>query len=89
MTSTSFEAPPDGGSMIRLTEILHRSVKLRQRPWRRWPRSSPPPNSPTSTKTSPTTAAEAGPCPRRRLPAAPVARRTRAADRRRAPARRR
>lgn len=31
MTSTSFEAPPDGGSMIRLTEILHRSVKLRQR----------------------------------------------------------
>jgi len=31
MTSTSLEAPPDGGSMIRLTEILHRSVKLRQR----------------------------------------------------------
>ncbi|MFJ4152850.1 ParB N-terminal domain-containing protein [Streptomyces galbus] len=31
MTSTSFEAPPDGGSMIRLTEVLHRSVKLRQR----------------------------------------------------------
>ncbi|WP_331731731.1 ParB N-terminal domain-containing protein [Streptomyces sp. NBC_00073] len=31
MISTSLEAPPDGGSMIRLTEILHRSVKLRQR----------------------------------------------------------
>ncbi|MGY4967113.1 hypothetical protein [Streptomyces sp. 900105245] len=31
MTSTSLVAPPDGGSMIRLTEILHRSVKLRQR----------------------------------------------------------
>ncbi|MHC3392868.1 hypothetical protein ACLQ2E_25885 [Streptomyces lavendulocolor] len=31
MTSTSLEVPPDGGSMIRLTEILHRSVKLRQR----------------------------------------------------------
>ncbi|MER6199868.1 ParB N-terminal domain-containing protein [Streptomyces sp. NPDC001586] len=31
MTSTSLEAPPDGGSMIRLSEILHRSVKLRQR----------------------------------------------------------
>ncbi|TGA97444.1 ParB N-terminal domain-containing protein [Streptomyces sp. MZ04] len=31
MTSTALEAPPDGGSMIRLTEILHRSVKLRQR----------------------------------------------------------
>ena len=31
MTSTSLEAPPDGGSMIRLTEILHRSVRLRQR----------------------------------------------------------
>ncbi|MFI9585986.1 hypothetical protein ACIHCQ_30035 [Streptomyces sp. NPDC052236] len=31
MTSTSIEAPPDGGSMIRHTEILHRSVKLRQR----------------------------------------------------------
>ncbi|WP_327740603.1 ParB N-terminal domain-containing protein (plasmid) [Streptomyces nojiriensis] len=31
MTITSLDAPPDGGSMIRLTEILHRSVKLRQR----------------------------------------------------------
>lgn len=31
MTSTSLEAPSDGGSMIRLTETLHRSVKLRQR----------------------------------------------------------
>ncbi|MFI6689289.1 ParB N-terminal domain-containing protein [Streptomyces sp. NPDC050485] len=31
MTSTSLGTPPDGGSMIRLTEILHRSVKLRQR----------------------------------------------------------
>lgn len=31
MTSTSIEAPAGGGSMIRLTEILHRSAKLRQR----------------------------------------------------------
>ncbi|MFF4534028.1 ParB N-terminal domain-containing protein [Streptomyces sp. NPDC001407] len=31
MTSTSLEAVHDGQSMIRLTEILHRSVKLRQR----------------------------------------------------------
>ncbi|MFE9121510.1 ParB N-terminal domain-containing protein [Streptomyces sp. NPDC007172] len=31
MTSNPLAAPPDGGSMIRLTEILHRSVKLRQR----------------------------------------------------------
>ncbi|WP_424892372.1 ParB N-terminal domain-containing protein [Streptomyces sp. XH2] len=30
-STTLLEAPPDGGSMIRLTEILHRSVKLRQR----------------------------------------------------------
>ncbi|MEU9744838.1 ParB N-terminal domain-containing protein [Streptomyces niveus] len=31
MTTTSVEAPAEGGSMIRLTEILHRSAKLRQR----------------------------------------------------------
>ncbi|WP_449214725.1 hypothetical protein [Streptomyces alfalfae] len=31
MSSTSLAAPSDCGSMIRLTEILHRSVKLRQR----------------------------------------------------------
>ncbi|WP_055530660.1 ParB/RepB/Spo0J family partition protein, partial [Streptomyces graminilatus] len=41
MTSTSIEAPPDGGSMIRLTEILHRSVKLRQRRFEMLPLSGP------------------------------------------------
>lgn len=29
--ATAEEAPPEGGSMIQLTEILHRSTKLRQR----------------------------------------------------------
>lgn len=41
MTSTSVEAPPDGGSMIRLTEILHRSVKLRQRRFEMLPLRGP------------------------------------------------
>ncbi|MGW7199005.1 hypothetical protein [Streptomyces chryseus] len=41
MTSTSIEAPPDGGSMIRLTEILHRSVKLRQRRFEMLPLRGP------------------------------------------------
>ncbi|MFE3559853.1 ParB N-terminal domain-containing protein [Streptomyces sp. NPDC059193] len=41
MTSTSLAAPPDGGSMIRLTEILHRSVKLRQRRFEMLPLRGP------------------------------------------------
>jgi len=41
MTSTSLEAPSDGGSMIRLTEILHRSVKLRQRRFEMLPLRGP------------------------------------------------
>ncbi|WP_435059814.1 ParB N-terminal domain-containing protein [Streptomyces sp. bgisy060] len=41
MTSTSLVAPPDGGSMIRLTEILHRSVKLRQRRFEMLPLRGP------------------------------------------------
>ncbi|MFJ5850499.1 ParB N-terminal domain-containing protein [Streptomyces sp. NPDC092903] len=41
MTATSIEARPDGGSMIRLTEILHRSVKLRQRRFEMLPLRGP------------------------------------------------
>ncbi|WP_328372955.1 ParB/RepB/Spo0J family partition protein (plasmid) [Streptomyces sp. NBC_00445] len=41
MTSTSLEAPPDGSSMIRLTEILHRSAKLRQRRFEMLPLRGP------------------------------------------------
>ncbi|RLU82048.1 hypothetical protein CTZ27_31340 [Streptomyces griseocarneus] len=40
-STTSLEAPPDGGSMIRLTEILHRSVKLRQRRFEMLPLRGP------------------------------------------------
>lgn len=41
MTSTSLEAPADGASMIRLTEILHRSIKLRQRRFEMLPLRGP------------------------------------------------
>jgi hypothetical protein len=41
MTSTSVEAPAEGGSMIRLTEILHRSTRLRQRRFEMLPLRGP------------------------------------------------
>ncbi|MFD7900511.1 ParB N-terminal domain-containing protein [Streptomyces sp. NPDC059743] len=41
MTSTSVEAPAESGSMIRLTEILHRSTKLRQRRFEMLPLRGP------------------------------------------------